>query len=149
MSDAHADIVELIRYAGQRLTDRMGGLTDKEWSWRPIGQDEKMTIRWRLDHIAEAVGLERNWVWLGASGSDAPRLTAADSAEAAIAAVESTLQQFIALSESLGEDLDLPCGPAAGPYAEASRRSLVLHAADELIHHAAEAAILRDLYAGL
>lgn len=45
--------------------------------------------------------------------------------------------------EALGE----PIGPAAGRYGGASRRSFALHIADELIHHAAEAALLRDLYA--
>jgi hypothetical protein len=35
-----------------------------------------------------------------------------------------------------------------GYFADATRRSFVLHIADELIHHTAEAALLRDLFAG-
>lgn len=38
-------------------------------------------------------------------------------------------------------------GKPAGRYGAASRRSFVLHVLDELIHHGAEAALLRDLYA--
>jgi len=36
----------------------------------------------------------------------------------------------------------------AGYFAGATVRSFVLHIADELIHHTAEAALLRDLFAG-
>ena len=39
-------------------------------------------------------------------------------------------------------------GEAAGYFAGATGRSFVLHIADELIHHTAEAALLRDLFAG-
>ena len=39
-----------------------------------------------------------------------------------------------------------PLGPAWGPYAEASTVDLALHVLDEVIHHGAEAALLRDLY---
>ena len=47
----------------------------------------------------------------------------------------------------LGADgLTRPCGPAEGPYAEASMAALVLHINREAIHHGAEVALLRDLY---
>lgn len=45
------------------------------------------------------------------------------------------------------EDLQQAVGPAEGPYAEASRATLVAHINRELIHHLAEIALLRDLYA--
>ena len=37
-------------------------------------------------------------------------------------------------------------GQPGGPYAEASTVDLALHVLDEVIHHGAEAALLRDLY---
>jgi hypothetical protein len=46
------------------------------------------------------------------------------------------------------EALNTPLGEAAGYCAGATGRSFVLHIADELIHHTAEAALLRDLFAG-
>ena len=47
------------------------------------------------------------------------------------------------------ETLNAPLGEAAGYFADATGRSFVLHIADELaIHHTAEAALLRDLFAG-
>ena len=41
----------------------------------------------------------------------------------------------------------LPCGPAEGPYADLPLAALVLHINREAIHHGAEIALLRDLYA--
>ena len=52
-----------------------------------------------------------------------------------------------ALIESFDEDALLaPMGEMAGPYADASAWGLLLHVADELIHHSAEVGVLRDLY---
>jgi len=39
-----------------------------------------------------------------------------------------------------------PCGPAEGPWAEASMAELVFHINREMLHHGAEIALLRDLY---
>ena len=45
------------------------------------------------------------------------------------------------------EDLQVAVGEAEGPYAEYSRATLVAHIHRELIHHLAEVALLRDLWA--
>ena len=45
------------------------------------------------------------------------------------------------------EALAAPCGPAEGPFAEYPMAGLVLHINREAIHHGAEIALLRDLYA--
>jgi len=44
------------------------------------------------------------------------------------------------------DDLNRPCGPAEGPYADEPMSVLVLHINREVIHHGAEIALLRDLY---
>jgi hypothetical protein len=44
------------------------------------------------------------------------------------------------------DDLFAPLGPIAGPYADATLFGLLLHVADELVHHGAEVGVLRDLY---
>jgi hypothetical protein len=36
-------------------------------------------------------------------------------------------------------------GPVAGPYADSDKGAFVLHQIDEMIHHGAELALLRDL----
>ena len=49
---------------------------------------------------------------------------------------------------SLGDaGLARPCGPAEGPFAESPMARLVLHINREALHHGAEIALLRDLYA--
>ena len=53
-----------------------------------------------------------------------------------------------ALVRSLGEEgLAQPCGPVEGKWAEYTMAELVLHINREVIHHGAEIALLRDLYA--
>ena len=44
-------------------------------------------------------------------------------------------------------ELQRPCGPAEGPYAEYPMAVLVLHINREVIHHLSEVSLLRDLYA--
>jgi hypothetical protein len=39
-----------------------------------------------------------------------------------------------------------PIGPLGGPFSESTRVAWVLHILDEVIHHGAEIALLRDLY---
>jgi hypothetical protein len=39
-----------------------------------------------------------------------------------------------------------PCGPAEGPFRDLPMATLVLHINREVFHHAAEVALLRDLY---
>jgi uncharacterized damage-inducible protein DinB len=52
-----------------------------------------------------------------------------------------------ALASCTDEQLAAPIGPPGAPkYARSPRRTFVLHVADELSHHGAEAALLRDLY---
>jgi hypothetical protein len=46
-----------------------------------------------------------------------------------------------------GEAMARELGASFGPCAESNRADLLLHVADELIHHGAEIALLRDLYA--
>jgi len=147
MTTAVEDVVGLLEYATTRLQDRMVGLTDDEWNWQPVLGDGLVTIRWRLDHVAAALGEERNWTWLGADVSGAPTTTAAAGADAATAAVVRASAAFADLARGLGTTAGDPLGPEAGPYADDSRLSLVLHVVDELVHHAAEAALIRDLYA--
>lgn len=45
------------------------------------------------------------------------------------------------------EDLQVAVGEAEGPWTECSRAALVAHIHRELLHHFAEVALLRDLYA--
>lgn len=49
---------------------------------------------------------------------------------------------------ALGENgLARPCGSAEGPFADYPMAALVLHIHREVLHHGAEIALLRDLFA--
>jgi hypothetical protein len=143
------DVLDLFDHVWQRFRSRMEGLDDEEWRWQPTS-DERLTLRWRLRHITGFLREERNGPWLGSgvgAGPDGQRGAAVD-ARAALSGLDEAFAlwrgQLAGLTEeALGE----PIGPAAGRYGDASRRSFALHIADELIHHAAEAALLRDLHA--
>ncbi len=111
------------------------------------------TIAWRLGHIIVGVLGERN-----ASHFDGPPCTYmsfdyAATADAALAQLDAEYDRWVAGVKGLG-DANQPgvgllrqCGPAEGPYAEASMAELVVHIHREMIHHGAELALLRDLYA--
>jgi hypothetical protein len=133
----------------ERFRARVDGLTDDELRWRPVPSDPDLSIAWRMAHIARLLGEQRNWRWLGREPShpEVEHVEVATAAEA-IAAVERSWSWWKALADSLtDEELAEPIGPVGGWFADEDREAFVLHIADELIHHTAEVALLRDLYA--
>ena len=103
--------------------------------------------RWRLQHITDFLREERNAPWFGLVAE--PVLPQAEAVDAATAL--SHVHQAFArwrgqLADVPEESFAEPVGPVAGRYGDATRRSFALHIADELVHHAAEASLLRDLY---
>ncbi len=149
MSTELEDLTGLFDLVERRLAERMRGLTDDEWSWRPT-PDERIGLRWRLAHLADVLVEPRHRAWLGlsagAAATSAADPTGAASAAEALARVERGYRHWRKLLAHPALDLSVAVGPAAGPFRDASRRSYVLHVADELVHHTAEACLLRDLY---
>ena len=132
-----------------RLAGRLEGMGDEEWAWRPT-PDDRVGLRWRLQHITEMLAEDRNWQWLHGPMAPPPTPAQAGSAAAVVAGLGDAFAAWRALLRALSDaDLAEPIGAPAGPYGDASRRSFVLHIADEFIHHSAEAALLRDLYAAV
>ena len=155
-------------YYFERLRVRLVGLTDEEYLWEPVSPclsirtgargrlpraasdtpGDFTTIAWRLCHIGDVLREERNWRWLGKQ----PVLLDTEiwqppTAAASVAYVEEAFAAWSALVASIDAgDWWLPMGPVAGPYASSDRVAFVIHIMDELIHHAAEVALLRDLY---
>jgi hypothetical protein len=69
-------------------------------------------------------------------------------AATALAQLDEGYDRWIAGVRALGPDgLARPCGPAEGDWADHPMAGLVLHVHREVIHHLAEVALLRDLYA--
>src|SRR3954454_4233319 len=97
------DVLELLDYAWARFTDRMSGLADDELRWQPTA-DDRITLRWRLDHVAATLTQERNATWLrvpdpglrcgvdSGSGADPARET-----------LERAFQQFRTQAAAVGE----------------------------------------------
>ena len=104
------------------------------------------TIAWRLAHIALIYG-ERASKHFGDGGLDYQTadwpITAADMLEF----VDEHHDRWVAGVRAMGAaGLARPCGPAEGPYAEATMAALVLHINREVLHHGAEVALMLDLF---
>ena len=147
MASARDDLIGLFDYVWQRLHERMAGLTDEEWAWLPTA-DERVGLRWRLDHIAEFLGEERDGPWLGLPATSQPAEPARSAAEALTALERGYTHWRGLLERTTDESLAEPIGAPAGRWGDSTRYSFALHIVDELIHHGAEAALFRDLYAG-
>lgn len=106
------------------------------------------TIAWRLAHILSGVLGQRNAAHFGGPPADYESFDYPGSASSALALLDEYYERWIShVSVLSDEDLARPVGPAEGGWAEAPMATLVLHINRELIHHLAEIALLRDLYA--
>lgn len=106
------------------------------------------TIAWRLGHVIVGVLAMRNAAHFGAPAADYMSWSYAATADAALAQLDAQVETWLAGVRSLGEEgLARRCGEAEGPFADWPLAGLVLHIHRELIHHGAELALLRDLYA--
>ena len=77
-----------------------------------------------------------------------PGVHYAGTAAQALSQLDEVYAAWLAGVKSLGDaGLAPPCGPAEGPLAGYPMATLVLHINRETLHHGAEIALLRDLYA--
>lgn len=149
------------------LRPRLDGLTDDEYFWQPVPDcwtvhhDGSIdfafpeptpapftTIAWRLAHVIVGVFAMRNHSHFGGPPGDYNDWPYATDAETALHQLDDSYRHWIDGVRGLSDDdLDKPCGPAEGPYAENPFIDLVLHIHREAIHHGAEIALPRDLYA--
>jgi hypothetical protein len=167
-----ASLVTAFDFVWERFTSRLDGLTDAEYLWQPVtgcwtirpgddgswvmdgpprpsddGDERFTTIAWRIAHLSSTC-LE--WFALRRFSADPAAATTAPLA-ADVAALPAYLDATYGAwragvagfrEESWRDAL----GPGWGPYAEASNLDLALHVFDEVVHHAAEVGVLRDLY---
>ena len=157
MATSRDDLLDLSDHAWQRLRARLTGLTDIEYAWDPApnrrttGEGDERTVTtmsWRLNHIVDFLTEQRDATWLGLPATAPERDGNPGTAAQALDALDDAYASWRALlAASTEESLTAPIGKTAGRYGSATRRSFVLHILDELIHHGAEAALLRDLYA--
>ncbi|GAA1154474.1 DinB family protein [Ornithinicoccus hortensis] len=106
------------------------------------------TIAWRLAHLVVGVFGARNASHFGGPPADYFTWEYAATADEALAQLDATYQGWVAGVRALDEEaLWRPVGEAEGPFAEHPMAELVLHIHREAIHHGAEIALLRDLWA--
>jgi hypothetical protein len=106
------------------------------------------TIAWRLGHVIVGVLGARTASHFRGPPCDYDSFAYAGSAAEALDQLDAAYEGWMTGVKSLGEDgLQRPCGPAEGPYADEPMATLVLHINREVIHHGAEIALLRDLWA--
>ena len=164
-------ILDGLDNAWNPLIERLSGISASEYLWEPVtncwtvrpGSDGTMvadwadpdpvpapvtTIAWRCWHIAVDCLDSYSARLFGTTGTSLRELHwvgAPDEAQACLADAWTVFRAGVA---SWGNDglLEL-LGPAWGPYSEHTNLALALHAQREVIHHGAEIALLRDLYA--
>ena len=149
------------------LRPRLNGLTDDEYFFEPVPgcwtvhrdggidfsypppQPEPFTtIAWRMAHLIVGVLGARNHSHFGGPPADYYTWQYALDAEAALRQLDDVYAQWIEGVRALDDDaLARPVGEAEGEWAAEPMTTLVLHINREMIHHGAEIACIRDLYA--
>lgn len=150
----------------QQLLERLDGLTDDEYLWEPAGRARSVrrqpdgqvvvdgagvreiepapvtTIAWRLWHLAMDC-FDDYTRRFGGDPSEAPATWTLDAAEAVEILGKKWAGYRAVVADrhwwgQLGEDW--------GPWSQHSVADMAMHASNELVHHGAEIALLRDLY---
>lgn len=106
------------------------------------------TIAWRLWHVIVGIFGARNASHFGGPDIAYDNAPYTLSATQAIQQLDEQYTRWVDGVRGLDADaLDRPVGPAEGEFAEHPMAELVLHIHREAIHHLAEVALLRDLWA--
>lgn len=106
------------------------------------------TIAWRLGHIIVGIFGARAASHFGFRPCDYVTWDYAGTAEGALAQLDETYAAWLAGVRGLDSAaLAKAVGEAEGPFVEHPMAELVLHINREAIHHLAEIALLRDLWA--
>ena len=106
------------------------------------------SIAWRLAHLVVPVLGQRTHSHFGGPPSDEASWLFSGTADGALDQLDAAYAAWSAGVRGLdAEALRRPVGPAEGPWADAPMITLVLHINREVIHHLAEVALLRDLWA--
>ena len=104
------------------------------------------TIAWRIGHLLVGVFGSRNASHFGGPPVDYQSFVYPDKAQDALDQLDEMYGRWVSGVRSLGPaDLEKPCGEHG--FENSTMAALVLHIHREVIHHGAEIALLRDLYA--
>ena len=168
MSDFTTQLADQLDYHWTSLLrPRLDGLTDEEYFWQPVPDcwtvhpDRAIdftypepepapftTIAWRLAHVIVGVFAMRNHSHFGGPPADYQSWSYATDAKRALQQLDDAYANWITGVRGLdAQALARPIGEAEGQWAEHAMSELILHINREAIHHGAEIACIRDLYA--
>ena len=106
------------------------------------------TIAWRLNHILVGILGTRGARHFGGPPVSYESYAYAETAAEALRRLDESYARWVDGIRTLGdEQLTALCGEKEPMFSEAPMAALVLHINREMIHHLAEIALLRDLYA--
>jgi hypothetical protein len=106
------------------------------------------TIAWRMGHISIGIFGSRAANHFGEGGVDYQTVDWPLTASGGLDLLDHWYDEWLRGIKGLDTDaLARPVGPHEGPFAERPYAELLLHINREAIHHGAEIALLRDLYA--
>ncbi len=106
------------------------------------------TIAWRIGHLLVGVFGARVASHFGGEPVAYDSYDYPGTADGALTELDRLYAVWTDGVRSLGATgLGRECGPAEGPFAEHPMAELVLHINREVLHHGAEVALLRDLFA--
>jgi len=118
-----------------------------EFAWPEPTPPPVTTIAWRMAHVIVGVFGQRSAAHFGGPPTTWDSHPYAGSAAQALRQLDEAYAAWAKGVRDLGAaGLERPCGRAEGAYATYPLASLILHINREAIHHAAEIALLRDLY---
>lgn len=124
---------------------RDGGI---DFAFPPPEPEPFTTIAWRLAHVIAGVLAVRAHAHFDGPAADYQSWTYATDAATAQQQLDDAYANWTAGVQTLAVDaIARPVGPAEGQWADKPMIELVLHINREMIHHGAEIALLRDLYA--
>ena len=167
-TDLTAQLADQLDFHWNRqLRARFDDLTDDEYFWEPVEgcwtvhRDGTVdfefpppdpapftTIGWRLAHVIVGVLAMRNHFHFGGPPADYQSWNYATDAKMALQQLDHEYARWITGVRGLdAEALARPIGPNEGPWADYAMSELILHINREVIHHGAEIACIRDLYA--
>ena len=168
---------QLVHHWKYQLRPRLDGLTDAEYTWEPVAGSWNVrpradaeqpgsgpftidwefpepapppvtTIAWRIAHVVVGVFQARVASHFGGPPASYDTWPYAGTAAEALEQLDEAYARWTAGVHGLdAAALARPCGAAEGPFAAYPMASLVLHVNRELLHHGAEIALLRDLFA--
>ena len=172
-TDPKLVVLDLFDDGWRTLDTRLGGLTDDEYLWEPVSEvwtvrptsDGSLGIADGADHLGVDTGPVTTIAWrmwhlaadcfdnysariagrVGPSETSPAWSLDAATAHHELAAAADRFRELVA-ARTTGEWWEM-LGDNWGPFRHHSLFDLVQHASHELVHHGAEIALLRDLYA--